>query len=127
MPEANASGRDSRLSTAGAELGPAQKPTARPKAAKGMAPDTRTPASESQEVNGSRTPPARMPAVNSSATTSAENSRHMVRRPKIQASGGMGVARLNSIHPWPRSTATATPNPNSAAFITPRAPKVAIR
>ena len=44
-----------------------------------------------------------------------------------QALSGIGVARLTCSHPWPRSTATLTPKPNSDAPITPNAPYVAIR
>jgi len=38
------------------------------------------------------------------------------------ANGGIGETRLSRIHPCPRSRAIETPNPNSAAPMTPKAP-----
>ena len=38
------------------------------------------------------------------------------------ASGGIGLARFSTSQPCPRSTATPTPKPNSAAPMTPNAP-----
>ncbi len=39
-----------------------------------------------------------------------------------KAIGGIGLARLSIIQPWPRSIATATPKPKSAAPMTPNVP-----
>ena len=47
---------------------------------------------------------------------------HMTSLATKNAIGGMGLARLSSIQPCPRSTATPTPNPKSDAPITPNAP-----
>ena len=38
------------------------------------------------------------------------------------ARGGIGETRLSRIQPCPRSIATETPKPNSAAPMTPKAP-----
>ena len=95
IPEPKADGSARRLSTATAELGPAQYPTARPKAANGSVPATSVPQRESQVAAGSRTPPAVAPRVKRAPTMTSAKSTAIASLPVKSANGGIGVDRVH--------------------------------
>ena len=107
---------------AGAELGPAKFPMARPRAQNGMAPAISAPPIASHCHTGMRTPPKAAPNPHSSATTMAPKLSAVTPLARKYAAGGMGLARFTCSQPRPRSTATPTPKANSVAPITPKAP-----
>ncbi len=57
----------------------------------------------------------------------AANARDPTAFATMNAEGGIGLARLTAIQPWPRSVATPTPNAKSAAPVAPNAPYEARR
>src|SRR5437762_12910146 len=115
------------LMTAGADVGPAKYPIAKPIAEKGSEPATRVNTSFVAVAACRCTPPKSSPNINSSSTSAVLKIMLMTTLAKKYADGGIGLARFNCSHPNPRSDAKVAAVPNSDAPMTPNVPYAGIK
>src|SRR6266536_5488591 len=115
------------LITAGAEVGPAKYPIAKPMAEKGREPATRVNTSLLAVAAGRCTPPKSTPNMSSSSTSAVLKTMLITTLAKKYADGGIGLARFTCSHPNPRSDAKVAAVPNSDAPMTPNVPYAGIK